>query len=377
MLCDSSKTLLTYPACTRNIVSERLRGLGLIELRLPLEASKNEKHIPILVSEDLARKKHVIVFFPDRHNDPGILAYRVAGQEGINKGSLVDMIKAIVSHSSSVPDGVSEIGDQQWEAPGIVIANSSQNIWYRADGRAVSDREWHNLPRPSAVHEAMRIDPVKNKIEGLRDFREHVRYIFEHVLSSDDNRKPVCHPEAKFSFIGQEYVGSEAMQYIAKNWFGWRDRVSCMCLINPQHSLEELFSSFDAKAVGDIAEKEQVTGFIAKRTRAYRLSQRPLEAILTGRNRFGCNVYAAGETLYEESCLIRCWPSVLDWIEMCRVSDTFEEPSFEIELSDDEEAQPKIRSPKRNGAAITEEEIKARFHGSLTLSEDGAIAEIK
>lgn len=370
--------MLIVKACTRNIVLDRLHDLGLTELRLPLGATKDDKNIPILVSRDLAKKKHVIVFFPDRHNDPGILAYRVAGQEGISKGSLVDMVKAIVSHPSSVSDGANEVDDQRWEAPGIIIANPSQNTWYRGGSRAVSDREWHCLPRPSAVHEAMRVDPINNKIEGQRDFREHVQYIFEHIMCPDDKENGVCSPEAKFAIIGQEYVGSEVMHYLAKDWVDCRDRLSCICLINPQHTLEELFATFDKDNTTHMSSKDEITSFIAKRTRAYKLSQRPLETVLTGRSRLGCNVYAAGETLYEESCLVRCWPSVLDWIEMCRVSDTFEEPSFEIEVSDDEDAQPKIRSPKRNGTAMTEEEeIKARFHGSLMLGEDGTVIEIQ
>ncbi|KAK5071207.1 hypothetical protein LTR64_007711 [Lithohypha guttulata] len=359
-------------ACSRKIVLERLLELGLQELPLPLNVTRDTKHVPILVSKDLATKKHIIVLFPDRQNDPGILAYRVLGQEGINIGSVINLVKAILGQSSTTPDATLS---QHIETPGLVIANPSQLIWYRRGARPVTDREWLCLPRPSAVHEAMRIDEVENRVEGNKNFREHIQYIFEHVLCTNDGEPVICCPEAKFSIIGQEYVGSEVMQYLTNNWLGWRNRINCVALINPQHELSELFSTFDLTAPGDIAEKEEIVNFIAKRTRAYRLSQRPLETLLTGRRKLGCNIYAAGEIYYEESCLIRCWPSVLDWIELCRVSDTFAEPAFDINLSDDEEAEPKIRSPRRNGRPLTEEEQgNVRFHGNMEVTETGTVA---
>ncbi|KAK5938702.1 hypothetical protein PMZ80_008894 [Knufia obscura] len=371
--------------CARSIVLKRLLDLGLEEVRLPLGTAQSEKHVSILVSPGLASKKHVIIFFPERHTDLGVLSYRVIGDEGINIGSIVNFVKSILKGPPS-PAEVTTNGNTtdtddvqaQVERPGIVIANPSQLIWYRGGGRAVTDREWLCMPRESAVHEPMRIDEVKNRVEGNKNFEEHVQYIFEHILSSEDDKQPLCHPQAKISVIGQEYPGSEALQYITKNWMGWRNRISCVALINPQHGLEGLFSTFDLSAPGDAAEKEQVTDFIATRTRAYKLSHKPLETVMSGRTRLGCNVYSSGETLYEEAAFVRCWPSVLDWIDVCRFSDTFAEPVFEMELSDEEEEQgwkekPKTRSPRR--PQTEEEQLEARFRGELKVTEEGAIAD--
>ena len=319
----------------------------------------------------------------------GVLSYRVIGDEGINIGSVVNFVKSILegppppsvvmtNGNASTKLGNTQDAQTSAQRPGIVIANPSQLIWYRGEGRAVTDREWLCMPRQSAIYEPMRIDETKNRVEGNKNFEEHVQYIFEHVLSAEAGNQALCDPQAKISMIGQEYPGSEALQYIVKNWMGWRNRISCVALINPQHSLEALFSTFDTAAPGDAAEKEEALDFVARRTRAYKPSHKPLETVMSGRNRLGCNVYSSGEALYEESAFVRCWPSVLDWIELCRFSDTFAEPVFDMILSDDEDEnddkeKPKTRSPRR--AQTEEEQLAARFHGELKVDEKGAVSE--
>jgi hypothetical protein len=55
-----------YLACIRKVVLGRLEELGLRILRLPVGATEQDKHVPILVSADLAEKKRIIVLFPER-----------------------------------------------------------------------------------------------------------------------------------------------------------------------------------------------------------------------------------------------------------------------------------------------------------------------
>lgn len=182
------------------IVRDRLFKLGIETVRLPLGAGETDKHVPILISKDIATKDRVIVFFGERHAQPGILSWRVIGEEGIKVGSLEDFVTAALF--APAPTG-------QAAAPGIIIANPCQLLWYRGGSRAVSDSEWLNLPRASAVHEAFRIDEVKNKISGHRDYREHVRYMFDQVLPQ------LTKKEAKLDIIGIEYPVSAAVQYLA------------------------------------------------------------------------------------------------------------------------------------------------------------------
>lgn len=316
------------------------------------------------MSPNLAEKKHVIVLFTERHIDLGILSYRILGDEGINTGSVVNLVKAILE-SPAPPAG----------RPGLVIANPSQLIWSRAAKRAVTDREWVNLPRDSAVYLAARIDEVKNRIEGNRNFEEHVQYIFEHILTPTERDEhtfpnPICHPDAKFSIIGLEFPGSAALQYIVHNWTYWGSRISCVAICNPQHTLKELFSQFsDTPTHNNI--KSEITKFIAARTRVYRVSRKPVEAPLESINisdhGLGCNVYSSGEALYEESVFVRCWPSILDWIDLCRFSKDFEEPILMLDQEGDRDDRM-IKWP------TTEEAIAAaRFHGDIMVLEDGGV----
>lgn len=232
----------------------------------------------------------------------------------------------------------------------------------------------------------MRIDETNNRIEGNKNFEEHVEYIFEHILASSDHDKhpAVCNPEAKFSIIGLEYPGSTAVQYIANNWLQWSPRISCMAFCNPQHSLQQLLSQLPESTSENITIKHDITKFIATRTRAYRVSRKPVETPLkgidpTGTNEFGlgCNLYSSGEALYEESVFVRCWGSILDWIDLCRFSEGFEEPMLFIpeEGEADEWGGSDNGSEKKRAKwPRTEEEIgRARFHGEIMVGEGGGV----
>jgi hypothetical protein len=160
--------LLLSLGAIRKIVLDRLHDLDLETVNCPLGTEENDNHVPILVSKQISSKDRVIVYFGERNADLGILSWRVIGEEGVNHGSLVDFVKAALTGPAPTAKDT---------APGIIIANPCQLLWYRGGSRAVSQLEWlEGLPKPSAVHEAMRIDPVKNTIPGNKDYREHVHY---------------------------------------------------------------------------------------------------------------------------------------------------------------------------------------------------------
>ena len=123
-------------ACSRQIVMDRLSELGMQQLRLPLGVAETEKHIPILISKDIHEKKHVIVVFPERHIESGILSYRLMGEESINKGSIVEFVNAVLNVSDSKKDiEATELAKLSslslTDTPGIIIANPSELIWFR------------------------------------------------------------------------------------------------------------------------------------------------------------------------------------------------------------------------------------------------------
>lgn len=323
-------------------MDDRLEKIGLARLRLPLDASEQDKHVSILVSKDIVTKRHVVVLFPDRYNEPGIFSYRVIGTEGINIGSMCDFAKAVLQALRG--EETSGNRDMERSSPdasflpsdtGLVIANPSQLIWYRAGLRAITDREWMNLPRASMVHEAMRIDPVRNRIEGNTTFQEHIAYLFQHILGD----QTFVSPETKISILGVEYVGSEAVSYLGRNWTSWSQRISSITLFTPQHSIDEIVSTIlDGRSD---AESSAVAfrNFISTRARAYILSSEPIDQPLAGRERFGSNVYSSGESLYDENVIIRAWPAVLDWVELCYKYPEREEPEHYIPNTDVEESK--------------------------------------
>jgi hypothetical protein len=168
-------------------------------IRLPLGASPTDQHTPILVSKNLRRKSRITVLFGERNHDLGIFAYRVIGGESINQGSAVDFVTAI--NQAPGPN----------DTRGIIIANPGQLLWYRGEGRAITYSEWMSLPRKSAVHDAPEMDPNKCSIPGNRDYEEHVRYIFEHVM------RQLVSENATFELIGLEATGYAMISYLAEN----------------------------------------------------------------------------------------------------------------------------------------------------------------
>ena len=314
-------------ACIRRIVLSRLRALGLQHLRLPIGAAANENNVPILVSSDLSQKKRVLVLLTERNQDLGIFSYRTIGDEGINKGSAVDLVSAVIQGEASA-DGE--------PTPGIILANPGQLLWYRGGARAVGRTEWTNLPRESAVHQDMRVDEVKNKIPCNLDEEDHVRYIFEHVIDA------MVANDVKVDVIGWEWTGLAALRYLATNctsirldqlasqiaktpFIGskWSQRISAVCLLSPQHDLDDL--NVNESGSGTFVE------FVAKYCRAYSVSSSPLATLMTGRRLYGCNCYASGEEYYPECVFIRAWGNILDWLKQVHANPFLREIDFVIE----------------------------------------------
>lgn len=186
-------------AICRRLADERLKALEFETVRLPIGANENEPHVPIYVSPGLASKKKVIVIFGERNQDPTIFSYRVIGDEGVNKGSVINLLKGIQKQEAG--------GFHDDSAYGIVITNPCQLYWYRGGSRAVSWGEWLALLRESGVAQPFELDPIKNTIPGNRDFREHVRYLFSHVLPT------LIHEDAKLNIVGCELTGNAILEY--------------------------------------------------------------------------------------------------------------------------------------------------------------------
>ena len=305
-------------------------------MRLPLGAGPTDKHVPILVSKDISSKDRVVVFLGERQMEPGVLSWRVIGDAGIKHGSMVDFVDAIL-HGPTATAGQ--------KAPGVIIANPCQLLWYRGGARAVSDAEWMDMPRESAVSEALRIDGLRNRVEGNGDYEEHVRYVFEKVV------KGLVKKDAMIDLIAVEYAASAALEYLAGNCefnvqgsttlltscltdagdLGneWASRITGICLAIVQYKMEDLVEG---------GAPDEFVSFISKRCRAYTISPSGLETPVSGREKFGCNCYASGESGHHENVVVKAWRSMLAWLNMLYANPLHEEIEFVyMEAGEDED----------------------------------------
>lgn len=116
---------------------------------------------------------------------------------------------AAAARSSGGVAGADDDDDDD-DASAIVMANPGQLIWCRSQGRAMGRTEWENLLAESAVHPGLRLDGEEggNLVEGNRDEREHVEYVFEHVL------KGAGGGQARIDVIGSEWTGAAVVRYL-------------------------------------------------------------------------------------------------------------------------------------------------------------------
>ena len=169
-------------------------------MRLPLNRSATEPHVPILVSKNIfpqAQPDRIIVVFGEATQDLGVWAYR-AIHDGINHGSAVGLAKHV-------------LGEKHKENVGLIIANTGQLIWHCASRHAVTQQTWQALLRPSAVWGQPTMSG-RNKIDGNNDWYEHVQYIFNAILWGLINGK-----STRLDIIGMSEGGHAAIRHLQRN----------------------------------------------------------------------------------------------------------------------------------------------------------------
>ncbi|ODH30339.1 hypothetical protein ACO22_03614 [Paracoccidioides brasiliensis] len=299
-----SKTI----ACIREIVTSRLVNLGFETLRLPIGAAANSQHVPILTSKSFKSQARLIVVFGEPTQELGIWAYRVIGKEGINIGSAVNFASAVLGNNNCSNGPKTDVNRLTNSKPqpgtGLILTNPGQLVWHCANERAISLPMWHALPRRSAVEPPMRMT-FRNKIPGNETWQNHITYVFEEVLGK------LAASDVKIDVIGLAEGGLGAVRYLAEHWSAWKPRISSLCLTNPLHDTNHLHPP-------DFA------NFISTRSRAYLLSEKPLDTPVVGRYEHGCNCYSSGEALNVECIIPRAWESMLRWLD-----SMFEDPGLE------------------------------------------------
>jgi hypothetical protein len=184
--------------CIRRIVISRLEEVGLSTLRLPLGSQPNDKHVPILVSSNLRTATRITLILGSPDQDLGIWTYRSMAEQGINRGSMVEITKEILTNK---PDTA------------MIIANMGQLVYHCGSGQAMSQLTWFALPVETAAHPPAR-QTWRNLIPRNGNWREHVTCIFEDVLAPESG---MVNPEAKIDIIGVEEGGLGAVEYLVEN----------------------------------------------------------------------------------------------------------------------------------------------------------------
>ncbi|OWO99706.1 hypothetical protein B2J93_9456 [Marssonina coronariae] len=289
----------------RNIISDRLQGLGLETVFLPLGAAANEPHLPIFVSKGLEKKKHVIVLFYEHVQDIGIFAHRViGGKGGINEGSAVNFVKYVQSQTFST---------ENTDSPGIILANTGQLRW------------WFSLPQKSAVEPPYRFQPSKNSIPGNTTTYEHISTIFNSVIAT------LAHPVAKLYLIGVSDGAVQLSHFLndPSNFLLHGPRIAALVTLDSYFHAHEIHNPAFAT-------------FLQNRGRAYVRSDEPAGTYIcdaAGTKYFpanGCPTFSSGEHYYSETMLISAGKVVVDWFKEVAADREYGNPAFtRIEIGDD------------------------------------------
>ncbi|KAI3338028.1 hypothetical protein F4824DRAFT_96758 [Ustulina deusta] len=305
------------------VIHQRLMDLGLCHLLLPLDtAPADHPNVPILVTASMLEKSRVVIIFGETHQDLGVLAHRVlGGPGGIDKGSLVSVVRALLQKESSPTDP---------SPPGIILANMGELIWWPEGHRTLNRFAFDAAPMRSAAHVGNYIDAERNLVSDNESPLAHVKYIFEKVVPY------LVDPNAGLDIIGlgdgadvvESYFNCDA------TWARVGGRINCFASVGGQ------FPDSEVKCNG-------LRKFLKDRTRAYVPSTEPLGLILSGPSgnphtttftSFGCPVFSAGEPQHVETLFIASHVAVLDWLQ--EVADTpaekkpYVNPLFTVVYSD-------------------------------------------
>ncbi|TGJ84647.1 hypothetical protein E0Z10_g4120 [Xylaria hypoxylon] len=279
-------------------IHTRLATLGFCKTYLPCGVNMvSEPNVPIFMSTDVPDKSRVVVIFGETHQDLGVLAQRVlGGPGGIDKGSLVSVVKAVRGSSS---------------APGVILANMGELIW-------------------CAAHIGNYVDPELSRVPGNESPAAHVKYFFEHAVPYFMN------DTATLDIIGLGDGADVVESYLNcdETWQRIGGRINCFASVGGQ------FPEWEVKCDG-------LREFLKDRARAYVPSIEPLGLVLSGASgnpettaftSLGCPVFSAGEPQHVETLFIASHPIVLDWLQ--EVADatvrnkSYKNPVFTVVYSD-------------------------------------------
>lgn len=223
-------------AVVSQLIHPRLEALGLTKVALPLGTPTSEPHVPIFVSPGLKSKKRVVLIVGESEQELGVIAHRViGGAGGVDKGSMVDIARAILqgdhgndqnhdeeeSHAGGTGPGAAN------SAPGLVLANTGELWWWPEGGRGLTPRASHGAPMRSAVHWGRFGGGGANAVPRNGTPAAHVRCVFEQVLGGDAG---LVAADAVVQVVGVGDGAVAAQRVLDGDWARWGGRVGCLAM---------------------------------------------------------------------------------------------------------------------------------------------------
>lgn len=230
-------------------VHSRIEALGLEKVILPLGTTDtSQPHMPIFASRSIGAKKHVVVIFGEPCQDLGMLALRVVnGPGGVNKGSMVSIIRYLLDKDASTNTKARTNPDHNGEDPakqdcevaddddhgdhddsvGIVLANTGQTYWWPQGRRALGPQSRLGIPLASAVHYGCVHDYVPNTIPRNEDPDRHVAYMFDHALPA------LLRRDATVGLIAVSEGSHAVLDCLdkAERWDAWGGRLGVLAIL--------------------------------------------------------------------------------------------------------------------------------------------------
>lgn len=206
-----------FNEAVERLIHERLEAEHLKKHLLPFGSKPNEPHVPIFASEDVASKSRVVIIFGQSEQELGVLAHRIiGGPGGINKGSMVSIVKAMKEQKCSKTDVA---------GPGVILANMGELWWWPEGERALNDRSRLTVPMKSQVHRGRYYDPQANAAPGNATPEQHVAYMFEEVIPK------LVDGKARIDVVLLGDATDFVEGYLDEKWATWGPRLNSLSIV--------------------------------------------------------------------------------------------------------------------------------------------------
>jgi len=205
--------------CMSRIVLERLQSMNVTPTVLPLGAAKDEKHIKILTTPNLASATRLLLIFPDSEfSGLGVLSFRYMVDVSLRFGSMETLV---ASAQSAGYDG-------------IVITNPACIYWDETTHSAIthSSARARDLANTKTTGSILVSDAYL--VPGHESPEKHIASVLSYLST-------LLHPKAKVDFIACGYSAYGALAEFYRLYDGfWENHLHTGVLTESSHAVADL-----------------------------------------------------------------------------------------------------------------------------------------